>query len=328
MVCLEVTMAINWDGQRPAVVVDVSATKFYKGAYVSPDGDIDNARLLIGPDGFHFTKSDFSDFKFDKVTFEALNSGNHELSFDTSGHLLVDGKILVDENAKFELKSAKMVVGSDLDTYTQEGFFYSDKDKDVASMTNAPTTHAMTMQVYRAAGVVQIVTEYTTNDSAGTFIRSYYDVNNIWSPWRRVITSDSSGNIKAPSGALLQEVKSVQTKVNGLGTYYDTSSSIIFVRSGKIVTAYGNLKTSVDITDLNSYHAETLIPSDCLPFAEYRVAIATNAPSIKQKVRGDLVFQTNGGVTLDDVSIGETNVIGGTLPVGTTIRISATWVVA
>lgn len=82
---------INWNNERPALEEKVSALGVGKAIYASPDGDKNNARLLLAADGFHFRQSDFSDFKFNNIVFTSKVGGEYSISFDNKGQLLVNG---------------------------------------------------------------------------------------------------------------------------------------------------------------------------------------------------------------------------------------------
>ena len=84
---------INWNDERPVLEEKVSALGIGKAIYAAPDGDKNNARLLLAADGFHFRQSDFSDFKFNNITLTSKVGEEYNISFDDSGQLLIDGVI-------------------------------------------------------------------------------------------------------------------------------------------------------------------------------------------------------------------------------------------
>lgn len=64
-------MAVDWT-KRPPLVENVSLLGNGKAIYAAPDGDKENARMLVGADGFHFTESDFEDFALKKLSVEEI----------------------------------------------------------------------------------------------------------------------------------------------------------------------------------------------------------------------------------------------------------------
>ena len=87
---MEVNM-IDWNNKRPALEGKVSALGIGKAIYAAPDGDKNNARLLLAADGFHFRQSDFSDFKFNNIVLTSKVGEEYSISFDDEGQLLING---------------------------------------------------------------------------------------------------------------------------------------------------------------------------------------------------------------------------------------------
>ena len=82
---------INWNNERPVLEEKVSALGIGKAIYAAPDGDKNNARLLLAADGFHFRQSDFSDFKFNNIVLTSKVGKEYSISFDDNGQLLING---------------------------------------------------------------------------------------------------------------------------------------------------------------------------------------------------------------------------------------------
>lgn len=83
-------MAVDWT-KRPLLVEGVSLFGNGKAMYAAPDGDKINARMLLGADGFHFKKSDFEDFSFEKIGLISPDGHHYDISFDDVGTLLING---------------------------------------------------------------------------------------------------------------------------------------------------------------------------------------------------------------------------------------------
>ena len=82
---------INWNNERPILEEKVSALGIGKAIYAAPDGDKNNARLLLAADGFHFRQSDFSDFEFNNIVIASNAGKKYSISFDDKGQLLING---------------------------------------------------------------------------------------------------------------------------------------------------------------------------------------------------------------------------------------------
>ena len=82
---------INWNNERPVLEEKVSALGIGKAIYAAPDGDKNNARLLLAADGFHFRQSDFSDFKFNNIVLTSKIGEEYSISFNNNGQLLING---------------------------------------------------------------------------------------------------------------------------------------------------------------------------------------------------------------------------------------------
>ena len=82
---------IDWNNERPPLEGKVSALGIGKAIYAAPDGDKNNARLLLAADGFHFRQSDFSDFEFTNIVIATNVGEKYNISFDDKGQLLING---------------------------------------------------------------------------------------------------------------------------------------------------------------------------------------------------------------------------------------------
>ena len=82
---------VNWNNERPFLEEKVSALGIGKAIYAAPDGDKNNARLLLAADGFHFRQSDFSDFEFNNIVIASNVGEKYNISFGGDGRLLING---------------------------------------------------------------------------------------------------------------------------------------------------------------------------------------------------------------------------------------------
>lgn len=82
---------VNWNNERPVLEKKVSTLGIGKAIYAAPDGDKNNARLLLAADGFHFRQSDFSDFEFNNIVITSSVGEKYNISFGGDGQLLING---------------------------------------------------------------------------------------------------------------------------------------------------------------------------------------------------------------------------------------------
>lgn len=82
---------VNWNNERPVLKEKVSVLGIGKAIYAAPDGDKNNARLLLAADGFHFRQSDFSDFEFNNIVIASSVGEKYNISFGGDGQLLING---------------------------------------------------------------------------------------------------------------------------------------------------------------------------------------------------------------------------------------------
>ena len=78
-------------------------------------------------------------------------------------------------------ESIRLGFGQDLNNYISEGHWYCDYDDIAATIKNSPIKLSFNLEVKKAAGVIQILSGYTS--AKLTFKRYYYGV---WSEWYRI----------------------------------------------------------------------------------------------------------------------------------------------
>ena len=111
------------------------------------------------------------------------------------------------------------ITEGDLNTYTDTGFYYYDANVQAAAIANTPSNRAFSLEVVRAAGVVQFYREY---QSSNVYVRGLY--GSTWSPWTRLATV----NDNAPTATKLQTARTI----NGIA--FDGSQDITIVDSTKL----------------------------------------------------------------------------------------------
>lgn len=86
---------IVWNKDRPLIQEGISAFGILpKGIYAAPDGDKNNARLLVAADGVHLTQSDFSDLEINEITLQSsTNKQKFIIGIDDDGQLLINNNV-------------------------------------------------------------------------------------------------------------------------------------------------------------------------------------------------------------------------------------------
>lgn len=138
---------------------------------------------------------------------------------------------------------------------------------------------------------------------------------------------NQNGTVTAPSGNLLQEVNTGSITIKGSGTWFATDSSLTLTYSGKIVSVQGELKTVADMSGGTSM-SEILIPSGYRPVFMRTKQVGFNSSSASTKVFADVYFNPNGVISIDNVVVGANMTAWGTIPAGSSLNISDTWVIA
>lgn len=219
-----------------------------------------------------------------------------------SGTKMMMGTNIDGESAKASAPSVQGInPGTDLNKLVTPGF-YSFQD---GLIKNSPIPNYFTLNVYNIGpnNGVQIL----INSFGNIWTRGWYP-QNAWSDWK-----ESSQGVST-------------TKVYGSGKLFDKATYLTFVKSGKVVSVYGTLNAVSDITGLFTYQGETLIPDNYRPAQEFRDILTHNSSNGSNKIRGDVAYGSNGVISIDDVTIGSSDVMNGVIPKGTPLRFSATWV--
>lgn len=83
--------------------------------------------------------------------------------------------ILIQDNHAIRMNN-----GANFNDYQGPGTYYCDANADADTMPNRPMDGAFSLEVKRAAGVIQ---KYTHYETARCFVRKFY---NTWGPWREI----------------------------------------------------------------------------------------------------------------------------------------------
>lgn len=138
---------------------------------------------------------------------------------------------------------------------------------------------------------------------------------------------NQDGTITSPNGNLMQEVNDGSIKIYGLGTHFTTDTYLTLTYSGKIVSIQGELKTTADMSGGTSL-GESLIPTSYRPVAMRTKQVGFNSSTAGTKAYADVYFTTGGVISIDNIVLGSNMNAYGTIPAGSVLNISDTWVIA
>lgn len=199
-------------------------------------------------------------------------------------------------------KSNGIPVNTNLNNIKTDGFYTFQS----GSITNSPVLEYFSLTVVTIGQ--NNGTQTLIDSNTGVTWTRGWKVNGVFSEW--------TSNVPKYASVL----------VYGLGTLFDASTYLTFVKYGNVVTVYGTLDAAKDITGLNGYNGENLTPVGYRPLREVKSQISHNSSNGGNKVRGDVSYGASGNISIDDVTIGGSDVMNGTILKGTTLTFSATWV--
>ena len=145
---------------------------------------------------------------------------------------------------------------ANLNTYTTPGNFSCAANATASTLTNCPTTNAFSLNVYAAAGVVQVLTEYASNSTTSNkmWIRGIY--SNIANTWQEVYTSGSP-QLTTTTGAPgtnntnIASTAFVQAAVSGVLSKAITGGAVTLTAaeaSNAVIAFSGTLTSNATIT--------------------------------------------------------------------------------
>lgn len=143
---------------------------------------------------------------------------------------------------------------------------------------------------------------------------------------------NQNGTVTSPNGNLMQEVTSTTINLYGKGTYFvnDTAPDGDYLRlivSGKVVSVQGTLMTKVAMSG-SAYLGEAIVPAQYAPPVARKNTVGFNAGSPGSKVYADVAWSIDGMLSIDNIVNGSNMTAWGTIPAGSQLSFSDTWVIA
>lgn len=111
------------------------------------------------------------------------------------------------------LNPTAIPLNDDLNDYITQGSFYCASNATAQTLTNCPVEEAFHLEVYRHAGVRQVLQLYPTY-SVITYERNYY--NNKWSNWYKVPTQSDITSLNSTITNKVGDIQSALDKIIGV----------------------------------------------------------------------------------------------------------------
>lgn len=186
-----------------------------------------------------------------------------------------------------------------------------------------------------AAGAVPIGSASANNEQlvmagdAAVYIGAGYQDGGTTGKWWAF---NQDGTITSPNGNIMQEVTSTTINLYGKGTYFvnDTTTDgdhLRLIVSGKVVSVQGTLMTKVAMSG-GAYLGEALIPAQYAPPVARKNTVGLNVSSPGSKVFADVAWSIDGMLSIDNIVNGSNMTSWGTIPAGSQLSFSDTWVIA
>lgn len=128
---------------------------------------------------------------------------------------------------------ALTTTGTDLNSIQDEGPYYCSANATATTFLNSPTKNAFSLRVWKAAGVIQELTEYMSDNNRKTYQRAYYGVN-AWSDWVQILASNN-----APVTSLVTSTTATGT-TNVATTNTNTFLNVVDAVPGNAAVATGS----------------------------------------------------------------------------------------
>ncbi|MCM7590143.1 MULTISPECIES: tail fiber protein [Enterobacter cloacae complex] len=160
------------DGNRTVVINARTGDVSTKGTFASetnvrsPRADLD---VIYRRNGTTFVAADGN-------LNLAFSSGSHPSGFK-NGYLLEQIKGFLDTKPTFK---QSLGANRQLNDVREPGFYYQDANANTSAALNYPENNAGSLEVYQAAGIIQIYRVYNTGRS---YQRAFYGT--AWTPWTR-----------------------------------------------------------------------------------------------------------------------------------------------
>lgn len=203
---------------------------------------------------------------------------------------------------------ASIPSNSDLNSYTDPGWYYCPASATAATLSNCPTAMAFTMVVTRHAGYNQLLIEYMPS-SYKIYTRNYY--NNTWGSWQRVYTTCNKPTA-SEIGAAASSHTHAASQVTGLtasralvsdSSGHPTVSAVTSTELSRLDGVTSNVQTQLNGKAATN-HAHTLngvsvaspswfAPRSAGNAGQYLVSSGDGEP-VWATIEGGVVFMPNG----------------------------------
>lgn len=173
---------------------------------------------------------------------------------NTEGNIYVNG----------EYSPKQLERNTNLNNITKPNFYFCPLNADTITMSNRPTDKAFTLQVYRHAGVLQVLTEFETSN-ARMFMRNQY--NGSWGSWTLVNASQpnmSNYYTKSETYAKSEVYTKgdVYTQTQSNSRYQEKFSMDANINANSGYGRIGRLMYCFGVIDINVLHSSYTLKSE------------------------------------------------------------------
>lgn len=201
--------------------------------------------------------------------------------------------------------------GLDLNTYITPGNYSCAANSVSATLLNNPTTRAFSLNVYAAAGVVQVLTEYAVNSTTASkmWIRGIY--SGIANAWQEVYTSGSpqlTTTTDAPgtNTTSIASTAFVQAAVSGVLSKTITGGAVTLTAaeaSNAVIAFSGTLTSNATITFPTTVQRVWVVSNVTSGAFTLTVKSGTGNTVVVTQGRRDIVFSDGVNMNQADTDI-------------------------
>lgn len=159
-------------------------------------------------------------------TASVSTTGNAATATTLATERLING-VAFNGEADIDVQWVAQPLDSDVDLndVQGEGVYYVSSNTTAAAQLNCPTGNAYSLRVYRAAGVIQELTDYVASNSRKIYQRSFY--NGTWSSWARSYTTiDAPTSVSGNAGTATRLATARTLTIGKSGQTFNGSSNV------------------------------------------------------------------------------------------------------